>query len=140
MLDAGIQLAILLRQIIDTLAQIRHRDGGDKLNLGAGIAVRAGARPLRQVVVDAALAQEAVAKREGFHQVPLLIKGGGDIRRINGLHQLIDAPGHAIELAQQLLRILIRGIALLHAGHGEQPLVQAIEALLCLGALRQCLS
>ena len=91
-------------------------------------------------MVDAALAQEAVAKHEGFHQVPLLIKGGGDIRRIDGLHQLIDAPGHAVELAQQCLRILIRGIALLHACHGEQPLVQAIEALLCLGAFRQCLS
>ena len=91
-------------------------------------------------MVDAALAQEAVAKREGLHQVHLLIKGGGDIRRIDGLNQLIDAPGHAVELAQQFLRILLRGIALLHANHGEQPLVQAIEALLCLGALRQCLS
>lgn len=91
-------------------------------------------------MVDAALAQKSVTQREGLHQVHFLIEGGGDIRRINGLNQLIDAPGHAIELAQQFLRILLRGIALLHANHGEQPLVQAIKALLRLGTFRQCLS
>ena len=91
-------------------------------------------------MVNATLAQKAVTQREGLHQVHLLIEGGGDIRRIDGLNQLIDAPSHAVELAQQLLRILFRGIALLHANHGEQPLVQAIEALLRLGAFRQCLS
>jgi len=78
-----------------------------------------GYRGLGEVVVDAAGAHEAIAKRQRLHQVLLAIKIGGHVRGIDGLHELIDAPGNALQLAQKLGRILVRGIALLHAYDGK---------------------